>query len=119
MVEGIDPLHMRLAQLMGDDPLLAQAPVAPPSVGVPAAPEGVKFTGSPFEDVLSRAIDALEGVSKSEARANQLIDRYVRGEADLQDVMLETSKMSIMVQLAVTTVNLAVTTFKEITQMQI
>ncbi|MFC1496361.1 hypothetical protein ACFL52_02995 [Candidatus Margulisiibacteriota bacterium] len=33
--------------------------------------------------------------------------------------MIETSKLSVMVQLAVTTINQSVSTFKEITQMQI
>lgn len=48
-----------------------------------------------------------------------MIDKYARGEVDLQDVMVAQSKMTIMAQLALTTVNSAVGTFKEITQMQI
>jgi flagellar hook-basal body complex protein FliE len=48
-----------------------------------------------------------------------MVEKYAKGEADLQDVMVAQSKMSVMVQLAVTTVNAAVGTFKEITQMQI
>ncbi|MGB9613085.1 MAG: flagellar hook-basal body complex protein FliE, partial [Candidatus Margulisiibacteriota bacterium] len=78
-----------------------------------------KFTGNPFEDILAKAIESLEGVSKTEIYANQLVDKYVRGEAELQEVMIAQAKMSIMVQMAVTTVNAAVTTFKEITQMQV
>ncbi len=113
MVEAIDPLSLRLAQLLGEEEVAA--PLAPPRV----TEAGGLFPTSPFEDILSRAVNALEGVSKAEVSANQLIDRYVRGEVDLQDVMVQTSKMNIMVQLAVTTVNLAVNTFKEITQMQV
>ena len=69
--------------------------------------------------MLSQAISALEGVSRSEVYANQLVSQYLKGEVDLKDVMVAQAKMSIMVQLAVTTINSAVNTFKEITQMQI
>jgi len=79
----------------------------------------LKFSGNPFEDVLSKAIDALNTVSNTEVYANQMIDKYTRGEAEMADVLIASSKASIMVQLAVTTINTAVTTFKEVTQMQI
>jgi flagellar hook-basal body complex protein FliE len=48
-----------------------------------------------------------------------LIDQYVKGQADLQDVMIASSKASVLIQMAVTTINLAVTTFKEITAIQV
>lgn len=121
MIQPIDPVtaNLRLAQLLGDD-LLAQAPAAP-AAPMPAAPSsaGTEFTGNPFEDVLAKAIESLEGVSRSEIYANQLVEKYVKGEAELQDVMVAQSKMSIMMQLAVTTVNSAVSSFKEITQIQV
>lgn len=121
MAEQINPIkaEVKLAQILGDD-YLAQAvqPAAGPAAN--ASPVGqTEFTGNPFEDVLARAIDKLNGVSRSEVYANQMIDKYLLGEVELHEVMLAQSKMSIMVQLAVTTVNSAVTTFKEITQMQI
>jgi flagellar hook-basal body complex protein FliE len=123
MVEGINPVSadLRLAQLLGDNDFLAQAPAVPaaPPAAAPAAVSGVSFTGSPFEDMLAKAIESLNKVSQTELYANQLVDKYVRGQAELQDVMVAQSKMSIMVQLAVTSVNAAVNTFKEITQMQI
>lgn len=125
MKEAIDPvnLDLRLAQLLGEDSLLAQSPAAPaaasPSAPAPAAGSKVEFSGNPFEDILSKAVDALDGVSQSEIYANQLIDKYLRGEVELQDVMVVQSKMSIMVQLAITTINTAVNTFKEITQIQV
>ena len=118
MKEAIDPVSagLRLSQLLGEDELLAQAPMM--AAGSPAAP-AASLSGNPFEDVLARAIESLESVSKSEIYANQMIDKYVKGEADLQEVMIAQSKMSIMAQMAVTSVNAAVNTFKEITQMQI
>jgi len=123
MVQAIGPINadLRLAQLLGDGDLLAQAP---PSVGwpTPAAPPAAtktQFSGNAFDDMLARAIDSLNDISKTEAYANQLIDKYTRGQAELQDVMVAQAKMTVATQLAVTTVNAAVNTLKEITQMQI
>jgi flagellar hook-basal body complex protein FliE len=72
-----------------------------------------------FDQVLSRAVDALDSVSQTEMNANKLIDDYIAGKVELSDVMIATSKMTIAVQLAVTTITSAVSTFKEITQMPI
>jgi flagellar hook-basal body complex protein FliE len=125
MVEQIDPVRaeQRLAQLMGDD-FLAQAPALAqsPAISSSSSSEAVartELTGNPFEDMLNKAIESLEGVSRTENYANQVVDRYLRGEAEIADVMIAQSKMSVMVQLAVTTVNTAVSTFKEITQIQV
>ena len=91
-----------------------------PGVEREVAPTGpLPLSENPFEVILRRAVDALEGVSQTEAAANRLIDLYVAGKAELSDVMIATSKASIAVQLAVTVVTSAVNTFKEITQMQI
>lgn len=97
--------------------ILAQveAPAAP--AAAPAAPAA--DTGNIFDEMLGRAVDALNSVSEIEMNANKLIDDYMNGKAELSDVMLATSKMSIAVQLAVTTITTAVSTFKEITQMAI
>jgi flagellar hook-basal body complex protein FliE len=121
MAEPISAINaeLRLSQILGED-FLAQVPQTPAGTAAPAEPaRGGEVSGSAFEDILSKSIGALEGVSRSEIHANQLIDKYLRGEAELHEVMLEQSKMSIMVNLAVTSINLAVSTFKEITQMQI
>jgi len=81
----------------------------PPARGV--------LSDNPFEAIFSKAVDALEGVSRTEFTANDLISKYIEGKVDLPDVLIATSKMSIAVQLAVTTITTAVSTFKEITQM--
>ena len=112
MKRQINPIELRLAQLLGEEKIQS-----PASLGI-APPKGDLAT-SPFEDILGKAIDALDGVSKQELKTNQLMDSYLKGNVELSDVMIETSKMSIMVQLAVTTINTAVSTFKEITQMQV
>ncbi|MFA5034535.1 MAG: flagellar hook-basal body complex protein FliE [Candidatus Margulisiibacteriota bacterium] len=121
---AINPVNadLRLAQLLGDD-LVAQAPAtssAAPLGSASAALTGDKpLSSNMFDDILNKSIEALNGVSKSEFHANQMIERYSRGEVELHDVMVAQSKMSVMVQMAVTTINGAVNTFKEITQMQI
>jgi flagellar hook-basal body complex protein FliE len=120
MIQGIDPIsaNMRLAQLLGEESITAPA-AAPLMAGENFATPKVNFTGNAFEDLLAKATEALAGVSKSEAAANQAITGYIQGTVDLQEAMVAQSKASVMSQLAVTTVNAAVNTFKEVTQMQI
>jgi len=121
MVQGIDPVsaNIRLAQLVGEEEVAAPAAAAPLAAGDNLAAAKVNFTGNAFDDLLAKATEALAGVSKTEANANQAIAGYIKGNVDLQEVMVAQSKATIMAQLAVTTVNAAVTTFKELTQMQI
>ena len=101
MAERIEPI--KLSQL------------APPVEKATA----VAKPGNVFDEVLGKAIDALNGVSEVELTANQLIDDYAVGKAELSDVMVATAKMTVAVQLAVTAITSAVNTFKEITQMPI
>ncbi|MEK7376508.1 MAG: flagellar hook-basal body complex protein FliE [Candidatus Margulisiibacteriota bacterium] len=85
----------------------------------PAGNQEIKASPSLFDDILGKAVNALEGVSKTEASANQAMNAYINGQIDVSEVMVETAKMNIAVQLAVTAVTSAVNTFKELTQMQI
>ncbi|HTY13746.1 MAG TPA: flagellar hook-basal body complex protein FliE [Candidatus Omnitrophota bacterium] len=119
MIEKVGSMDLRIAQLLGNDNMAAVPPAGVSDAPAAAEGEGITAQASPFDDILGRAINALNGVSRAENNANQMIDKYVRGEVDLQDVMVQSSKMNIMVQMAVTTVNLAVNTFKEVTQMQV
>ncbi len=107
---------------------MAKLPIEPISLAqvgeartVPAAttPAGPAQTESIFDSVLGRAVDALDNISEAEMNANRLIDGYIAGKVELSDVMIATSKMTVAVQLAVTTITNAVSTFKEITQMAI
>jgi flagellar hook-basal body complex protein FliE len=101
------------------DPIINDMTLAQvPGVGVARPAGGSRvLTGNAFEDVLSKAVDSLNAVSDTEFRANELINDYIAGRAELSDVMVATSKMSITVQLAVSVITTAVSTFKEITQM--
>jgi len=96
--------------------LLAQAPGG--VEGKTTTAPGRALITNPFEDVLSKAVDALNGVSQTEFTANNLMNNYIAGTAELSDVMVATSKMNIAVQMAVTVITTAVSTFKEITSMQ-
>lgn len=120
MAEQINPINsseLRLSQLLGDDYLAQVSPTLAPGAAAPA--EGTSFSGNIFDDILSKAVDSLNGVSRTENYANEMVEKYLRGEVELHEVMVAQSKASIVVQLAVTTINSAVTTFKEITQMQV
>ena len=118
MVEAIGPINpeIRLAQILGEDYLAQVTPMANPAVEVPRTSS---FQTTPFDEILSQAIESLNAASRSEAYANELAEKYLRGEAELHEVMVAQSKMNIVIQLAVSTVNTAVQSFKEITQMQV
>ena len=115
MSESINkiPANM-LAQILGTEDV-SSSNITNPSGG----DIGVADSKSPFDTLLNKAVDALEGVSNMESSTNALINSYIQGNAELSDVMIATAKLNLMVQLATTTVTSAVNTFKEITQMQV
>jgi len=119
MIKPIMPIGLDDTAAQGDmdNMSLAALPGAAGS-GITPVGGGLSLSNSPFEAIFSKAVNALEGVSQSEFKANDLIDKYIQGKADLQEVMVATSKMNIMVQLAVTTISSAVTSFQQLTQMQ-
>ena len=104
MIEPIKPI--KLAAVTGEERLTQIG-------GLGREPQNI------FDDVLGNAISALNGVSEVEFAANKLIDDYTVGKAELSDVLIATTKMSIAVQLAVTAITSTVNTFKEITQIPI
>jgi len=98
---------------------LAQADEVKATVAAAAMPAQSIQTPSIFDQMLGRAVDSLNSVSELEMNTNKLIDQYVQGKAELSDVMMATAKMTIAVNLAVSTITTAVSSFKEITQMAI
>ncbi|OGI07429.1 MAG: flagellar hook-basal body complex protein FliE [Candidatus Margulisbacteria bacterium GWF2_35_9] len=72
-----------------------------------------------FKASLDKAIDGLNQVSQQELKADNLIKDYVNGKADLDQVMIEVEKANLSVSLALTVVNQALQTFKEIMQMPV
>ena len=114
MVESIGRIDPRLiAQIMDPDEGIVASPVKQSPVSEEFKPIRT------FDDVLQKATESLEGVSKTENDTNLLIRQYTEGKAELSDVMVATAKMNLSVQLAVAVVTSAVNTFKEMTQMQI
>lgn len=115
MAEGISRISPDLlAQIMGTesaDPVQTSQPVQ--------SEPRIATDNITFDNVLQKAVDSLEGVSKTEVQADKMMEKYIRGQADASEVMIATAKMNIAVQLAVTVVTSAVNTFKEITQMQV
>jgi len=74
---------------------------------------------TPFSQLLDTAVGALNELSAVEAKSNQLTEDYLQGKASLEEVMMETNRLSINMQLAVTVINTTAQTFKEIQQMQV
>jgi flagellar hook-basal body complex protein FliE len=103
----IDPISS-LAQVLGEN-----------SVGMPSRTMGKPLTGNIFEDILGKAVESLEGVSAVESKTNALIEGYLNGKVDLTDVVTATSELNVIIQLATTVANQAVTSFKEITSIPI
>ncbi|MDI6731482.1 MAG: flagellar hook-basal body complex protein FliE [Candidatus Margulisbacteria bacterium] len=123
MAEKISPVNaeLKLAQILNDD-FLAQAPegaIASPSVDIGIKTPASGLSANAFEDLLSRAVDSLNNVSQAEMHADQLIQKFRAGQAELHEVMIAQSKANILVQFAVTSINTAVTSFKEVLQIQI
>ncbi|MFA5104075.1 MAG: flagellar hook-basal body complex protein FliE [Candidatus Margulisiibacteriota bacterium] len=114
MVESIGRIDPRLiAQILGPGEETIASPVKQSPVS------GELKSLRTFDDVLQKATQSLEDVSRVENDTNLLIQQYTEGRAELSDVMIATAKMNLSVQLAVAVVTSAVNTFKEMTQMQI
>lgn len=73
----------------------------------------------PFGIFLNSAVESLNELSKNEVQTNLLIEQYLKGQADLQDVMTATAKMNLAIQMAVTVITSTTTAVKEVTGMQI
>lgn len=110
MVLPIDSINPNLIAQVFDAEKIGTSDITENIAGAPA---------SPFDDILNKAINSFEGVEKLEMKSNDLISKYIEGHAELSDVMVAAAKTNIAVQLAVTVVTSTVTTFKEITQMQV
>lgn len=74
---------------------------------------------SPFQNLLDNALGVLEDVSRTEEKTNAYIQEYVHGNISMEDVLIEATKMQLAMELAITIVNQAVSTFKEVQQMQV
>ncbi len=78
-----------------------------------------KLDTTPFQLFLDRSVQALEDISGMEMRVNDLIDQYLAGKASVDEVTIETQKLSMAISFATSVITSATTTFKEILQMQV
>jgi len=74
---------------------------------------------TPFAQFLDGAVNSLESLAKMEGHTNYLTEEYIKGNVSLEEVMFQTNKLSIAMQLAVNVLNTSVQSFKEIQQMQV
>jgi len=74
---------------------------------------------APFQTMLDNAVDSLQNVSNTEFQNNKLIGDFIQGKCTVDEVLISTNQLSLEMSLATTVVNTAVTTFKEIQQMQV
>ncbi|MBT6121077.1 hypothetical protein HOH45_06405 [bacterium] len=75
-----------------------------------------KFETTPFQVLIDKSIDALEGLSNMEYRVNDLIEQFIQGKASIDEVSMETAKLNLAVSFATTVITTATATFKEIQQ---
>ncbi|MFH1428632.1 MAG: flagellar hook-basal body complex protein FliE [Candidatus Margulisiibacteriota bacterium] len=96
-------------------------PIGNEMVGV----EPIKTVGlaqpaqTPFSQFLDSAVDALTDLSKLEENTKVLTYDYMQGNATLEEVMIQTNKLSLAMQLAVSVITTGAQTFKELQQLQV
>lgn len=97
---------------------MATTPLTPKNINV----EGLrsnKLEVTPFQLFIDKAVDALEGISKMERRVNTLMDQYMLGRATIEEVSIETTKLTIAMSFATTVISQATQIFKEIQGIQV
>jgi flagellar hook-basal body complex protein FliE len=72
-----------------------------------------------FQTTLEKAVESLNRISQMEIKADLLIDDYLQGKASLEEVIIAMEKATVAVNLAMTVINSAVQTTKEILQMAV
>jgi flagellar hook-basal body complex protein FliE len=116
-----------------DNTLLAQAlnqqnPITNPTTAPqPLTAQNVNIEGlrsnkldiTPFQLFIDKALEALEGLSTLEYRVNNLMDQYAQGKVSIEEVSIETTKLSLAVSFATTVISQATQIFKEIQSMQV
>jgi len=75
----------------------------------------------PFQEILDKAVNALQDVSDIEYKNNDLVQKYAQGDprVSVDDVMASTSQLTLAMSLATTVIQTAVTTFNEIKNMPV
>lgn len=72
-----------------------------------------------FQITLKKAVDSLNRISQQEMKSDLLIQGYVEGTVPLEEVIIQMEKSTVAINLAMTVINSAVQTTKEILQMAV
>ena len=81
--------------------------------------EDIALNQNLFQIALDKAVDSLNRISQQDIKANALINDYVDGKVPLEEVIIQMEKSSVSISLAMTVINSAVQTTKEILQMAV
>ena len=73
----------------------------------------------PLQMFLDKTVESLDLLSKQEFRVNDLIEGFVEGRVSEDEVIVETAKLNLSMQMVTTIVQSAVTAFKEILQIAV
>lgn len=72
-----------------------------------------------FQIALDKAVESLNRISQQEIKSDLLIQGYVEGTVPLEEVIIQMEKTTVAINLAMTVINSAVQTTKEILQMAV
>jgi flagellar hook-basal body complex protein FliE len=81
--------------------------------------EDISLNENLFQIALDKAVESLNRISAQDIKANALISEYVNGNVPLEEVIIQMEKASVAISLAMTVINSAVQTTKEILQMAV
>ena len=101
--------------LYSDGIVLAQAGVQ----GAAANADLETINRVPLQLFLDKTIESLNNLSDQEFRVNDLIKGFVDGTVSEDEVIIETAKLNLSVQMVTSIVQAAVTSFKEILQIAV
>ncbi len=98
-------------------PLLKTNPI--PDLGEPSILSEAPSDMIPFQHFLDMAVEALNQASSQEVGSNLAVQNYLQGQGSLEDAVFALNETTSMIQLANQVLTTAVTTFREIEQMQV
>ncbi|MDD4526967.1 MAG: flagellar hook-basal body complex protein FliE [Candidatus Margulisbacteria bacterium] len=81
--------------------------------------EDIVLTDNLFQLALEKAVEGLNRISEQEIKADALVQEYVNGNVPLEEVIIQMEKATVAISLAMTVINSAVQTTKEILQMAV
>jgi len=125
-LRSIQNAETLVAQLLNDDvidPLQEDEPGSPFILSSDNLEEE-GFSSShlevtPFQFFLDKALDFFLNVSGMERRADQLMERFARGDMSIEEMTIEKAKVGVAISFSITLVNQVTQVFKDIQNMQI